>query len=115
MSGARSSCSSNMSYIASSAAFREEARMTGQRVKVIGDSSHQLGSAAKFDISNRFANKIVIGDQKSSGEAKDELVDRTAFKKKILQKSQFAKRQMKSMDPDDNEFDDNNNLIQTFQ
>lgn len=41
-SGARSSCSSNHSYIASSAAFRDEARMTGETIKakfVPGDTS----------------------------------------------------------------------------
>mmetsp|Transcript_10063 Transcript_10063/g.15380 ORF Transcript_10063/g.15380 Transcript_10063/m.15380 type:complete len:128 (+) Transcript_10063:350-733(+) len=63
MSGARSSCSSNHSYIVESAAFRAEARMTGERCKVraegeCGESSAQPEIAPVFDLADCFARNI---------------------------------------------------------
>jgi len=61
MSGARSSCSSNHSYIASSAAFRAEARQTGEGCKLrdnAGQSSAKPIYAPAFDLSDCFAMNI---------------------------------------------------------
>lgn len=55
-----------------------------------GDNSVQIDSSLKFDISQRFANKIVFGEPQED-DAKSTAEVRSAFKMKMLNKPSGGK------------------------